>query len=173
MPALAAPGADTAIEKGLKVLAATQDPSGAWKGDYGGPLFLPPLYLGTLYALGRVPDEHTRSGFLRYLRAHQNADGGWGLDVESKSQVFTSVLNYVALRLLGVSAQDPGLLRARAWFLPRGGALASASWGKFMLTVSTSTRACTRFPPSSGFCRGGFRSIRVVCGAIAGWCTCR
>jgi lanosterol synthase len=135
MPALAAPGADTAIEKGLKVLAATQDPSGAWKGDYGGPLFLPPLYLGTLYALGRVPDEHTRSGFLRYLRAHQNADGGWGLDVESKSQVFTSVLNYVALRLLGVSAQDPGLLRARAWFLPRGGALASASWGKFMLTV--------------------------------------
>jgi len=135
MPALAAPGADLAIEKGLKVLAATQDPSGAWKGDYGGPLFLPPLYVGTLYALGRVPDEHTRAGFLRYLRGHQNQDGGWGLDVEGMSQVFTSVLNYVALRLLGVPADDAGLVRARAWFLPRGGALASASWGKFMLAV--------------------------------------
>ncbi len=135
MPALAAPRADVAIEKGLRVLAATQEASGAWKGDYGGPLFLPPLYVGTLYALGRVPDEHTRAGFLRYLRGHQNPDGGWGLDVEGKSQVFTSVLNYVALRLLGVGPEDPGLVQARAWFRPRGGALASASWGKFMLAV--------------------------------------
>jgi 2,3-oxidosqualene cyclase len=135
MPALAASVADSAIERGLRVLAATQEASGAWKGDYGGPLFLPPLYVATLYVLGRVADEQTRSGFLRYLRGHQNADGGWGLDVEGKSQVFTSVLNYVALRLLGVAAEDLGLVRARAWFLPRGGALASASWGKFMLAV--------------------------------------
>jgi 2,3-oxidosqualene cyclase len=135
MPAPAAPGPDVAIAKGLSVLAATQAPSGAWKGDYGGPLFLPPLFVGTLYALGRVPDEDTRVGLLRYLRGHQNADGGWGLDVEAPSQVFTSVLNYVALRLLGVTADDAGLMRARAWFLPHGGALASASWGKFMLAV--------------------------------------
>ena len=135
MPSPAAPGADVSVAKGLRVLAATQDPSGAWKGDYGGPLFLPPLYVATVYALGRVPDENTRAGILRYLRGHQNADGGWGLDVEGPSQVFTSVLNYVALRLLGVTGDDGGLLRARAWFLPHGGALASASWGKFMLAV--------------------------------------
>ncbi len=130
-----APAGRSPIEKGLDVLVATQDPSGSWKGDYGGPLFLPPLYVGTLYALGRVPDASTRAGFLRYLRAHQNGDGGWGLDVEGSSQVFTSVLNYVALRLLGVPPEDAGLQRARAWFLPHGGALASASWGKFMLCV--------------------------------------
>ena len=128
-------GADIAITKGLRILAATQEPSGAWKGDYGGPLFLPPLYVATLYALGHVPDEDTRAGLLRYLRGHQNTDGGWGLDVEGPSQVFTSVLNYVALRLLGLTADDEGLRRARAWFLPHGGALASASWGKFMLAV--------------------------------------
>jgi squalene/oxidosqualene cyclase-like protein len=135
MPTPAAPDADVSVAKGLRVLAATQHPSGAWKGDYGGPLFLPPLYVATLYALGRVPDEGTRAGILRYLRGHQNADGGWGLDVEGPSQVFTSVLNYVALRLLGVPSDDRGLQRARAWFLPHGGALASASWGKFMLAV--------------------------------------
>lgn len=135
MPAPAEPGAHSSVSKGLRVLAATQEKSGAWKGDYGGPLFLPPLFIGTLYALGRVLDDDTRAGLLRYLRVHQNADGGWGLDVEGPSQVFTSVLNYVALRLLGVSAEDGGLTRARAWFLPRGGALASASWGKFMLAV--------------------------------------
>jgi 2,3-oxidosqualene cyclase len=132
---LAEPGNGAAVEKGLEVLASTQEPSGAWKGDYGGPLFLPPLYIGTLYALGRPPDDRTRNGFLHYLLGHQNSDGGWGLDVEGKSQLFTSVLNYVALRLLGLPAEDSGLTRARAWFLPKGGALASASWGKFMLAV--------------------------------------
>jgi 2,3-oxidosqualene cyclase len=135
MPVLTAPSADVTLAKGLRVLAATQEPSGAWKGDYGGPLFLPPLFVATVYALGRVPDEGMRAGLLRYLTAHQNADGGWGLDVEGPSQVFTSVLNYVALRMLGVAADDSGLRRARAWFLPHGGALGSASWGKFMLAV--------------------------------------
>ena len=134
-PAMRAPAAASPIDRGLDVLAATQDPGGSWKGDYGGPLFLPPLYLCTLYVLGRPPDAAIGAGFLRYLRAHQNADGGWGLDVEGRSQVFTSVLNYVALRLLGLPPEDAGLRRARDWFLPHGGALASASWGKFMLAV--------------------------------------
>ena len=30
---------------GLEVLAATQDADGSWKGDYGGPLFLVPVYV--------------------------------------------------------------------------------------------------------------------------------
>ncbi|HXX29227.1 MAG TPA: 2,3-oxidosqualene cyclase [Myxococcaceae bacterium] len=135
MRVLADSPGDPTIDRGLRVLAETQAPWGAWKGDYGGPLFLPPLYICTLHALGRPADEATRAGFLRFLRGHQNPDGGWGLDVEGPSQVFSSVLNYVALRLLGLPRDDEGLGRARAWFLPRGGALGSASWGKFMLAV--------------------------------------
>ena len=135
MRALADRPTDPTIDRGLAVLAETQEDSGAWKGDYGGPLFLPPLYIATLHVLGRPPDARTRAGFLRYLRGHQNPDGGWGLDVEGPSQVFSSILNYVALRLLGLPRDDAGLARARAWFLPQGGALGSASWGKFMLAV--------------------------------------
>lgn len=130
----ATPGA-TAIERGLEVLADTQDAGGSWKGDYGGPLFLVPVYVAGLEVLGRPPDAATAEGFVTYLRGHQNPDGGWGLDVEAHSQVFTSVLVYVTLRLLGVSADDPQLLRARAWFLPHGGPLSSGSWGKFVLAL--------------------------------------
>ena len=128
----AAPGA---IARGLEVLAATQDGGGSWKGDYGGPLFLVPVYVAGLELLGRPPDPATREGFITYLRGHQNPDGGWGLDVESHSHVFTSVLVYVTLRLLGIPAEDPQLQRARAWFLPHGGPLASGSWGKFILAM--------------------------------------
>ncbi|MGZ6071592.1 MAG: 2,3-oxidosqualene cyclase [Myxococcaceae bacterium] len=124
-----------AVERGLEVLAATQDAGGSWKGDYGGPLFLIPVYVTGLELLGRPPDAATRDGFVTYLRGHQNADGGWGLDVESHSHVFTSVLVYVTLRLLGIPAEDPQLQRARAWFLPHGGPLSSGSWGKFILAM--------------------------------------
>src|SRR5262249_39148908 len=123
------------VGRGLDVLAATQDADGSWKGDYGGPLFLVPVYVAGLQVLGREPEPAVREGFVTYLRNHQNPDGGWGLDVESHSHVFTSVLNYVTLRLLGIPASDPGLERARDWFLPRGGPLGSGSWGKFILAL--------------------------------------
>jgi len=130
--AVAGPGP---VQRGLTVLEATQDPDGSWKGDYGGPLFLVPVYVAGLQVLEREPEPAVREGFITYLRNHQNADGGWGLDVESHSHVFTTVLNYVALRLLGLPASDPGLQRAREWFLPRGGPLGSGSWGKFILAL--------------------------------------
>ena len=97
--AVAGPGP---VQRGLTVLEATQDPDGSWKGDYGGPLFLVPVYVAGLQVLEREPEPAVREGFITYLRNHQNADGGWGLDVESHSHVFTTVLNYVALRLLGL-----------------------------------------------------------------------
>ncbi|MCP3061312.1 2,3-oxidosqualene cyclase [Myxococcus sp. K38C18041901] len=118
-----------------EVLMRTQEADGSWKGDYSGPLFGPPLYVIGLYVLERAPDAPVRDGLLSYLRAHQNEDGGWGLSPESPSSVFTTVLNYVAQRLLGVEAHDPGLVRARAWFLPRGGPLGSGSWGKAILAL--------------------------------------
>ncbi|CAN5411147.1 squalene--hopene cyclase [soil metagenome] len=126
---------ETAIDRGLDVLAEKQHKTGSWKGDYGGPLFLLPLYVFTLYAIDESPSEKLREGVERYFRNHQNDDGGWGLDVEGKSLVFTSVIVYVALRLLGVPKDDEGLARARLWFLRHGGAAASASWGKQMLAV--------------------------------------
>ncbi|RKH20261.1 2,3-oxidosqualene cyclase [Corallococcus praedator] len=123
------------MQRARDVLARTQEADGSWKGDYGGPLFLTPVYVAGLYVMGRAPDARTREGMLAHLRAHQNDDGGWGLDVESRSLVFTTVLNYVAQRLMGVDATDPDLVRARAWFLPRGGPLGSGSWGKFVLAL--------------------------------------
>lgn len=128
-------GGDPAIAKAIGFLGQTQEPSGAWKGDYGGPLFLLPVYVAGMTTMEQPLSEEVRQGFIKHLRVHQNPDGGFGLDVESHSHVFTSVLNYVALRLMGVPKDDPAVVRAREWFLPRGGALESASWGKFMLAM--------------------------------------
>lgn len=126
---------DRAIERALDVLASAQTPTGAWRGDYGGPLFLLPMYVGVARMCELPLEEDTREGMVRYLRGAQNADGGWGLHVDGPSCVFTTSLCYVALRQLGEPADAMWAAPARAWLAAHGGPLASASWGKFFLAV--------------------------------------
>jgi len=132
--ALAAP-LGTAIDAGLDRLERVQSEVGSWRGDYGGPGFLLPVYVAVAHVVGIELDPETRAGIERYLRSTECPDGGWGLHPESHAYVFTSVLGYVALRLLGVPADDPDLARARQWIHDHGGPAASASWGKFFLCV--------------------------------------
>jgi lanosterol synthase len=51
------------------------------------------------------------------------------------STVFGTSLNYAVMRILGVDAEEPMLVRARATLHYHGGALAAPSWAKFWLSV--------------------------------------
>ncbi|MGA7952923.1 MAG: squalene--hopene cyclase [Gloeobacterales cyanobacterium] len=57
----------------------------------------------------------------RYLRSHQRDHGGWELFYGDNGDLSTSVEAYMALRLLGVPANDPALLKAKDFILARGG----------------------------------------------------
>jgi squalene/oxidosqualene cyclase-like protein len=126
---------DSGLAQGIDWLIRTQEADGSWPGNYGGPMFLLPLYILTAVIINEPIDEPTRSGMIRYIRAHQRHDGGFGLHVEGESCVYGTVTNYVGLRLLGVSANDPDVVRARNWLHQNGGPLGSASWGKFFLAL--------------------------------------
>lgn len=126
---------DLAVERGLVHLQAHQADTGAWAGDYGGPLFLLPLYVATYYGIGERIPAATVAEMVRYMRNTQRPDGGWGLHVEGHSYLFTTTTVYVALRLCGIPADDAALQRARAFILAAGGPLAAASWGKHLLTL--------------------------------------
>src|SRR4051812_44701287 len=129
-------GAVGAVDKGLEHLWRSQHADGSWHGDYGGPLFLLPLYVATCHVAGGALDATSQREMRKYLEAHQNEDGGFGLPVEAKSAVFPSALNYVAARLLGVKADAGWLSRAREWLERHGGPTQSAAWGKYFLAVS-------------------------------------
>ena len=71
----------------------------------------------------------------------QNEDGGWGLHLKGHSTMFGSVLNYIALRLLGEGlddGEDNSMARGRQWIVDHGGAISIPSWGKFWLSVCPS-----------------------------------
>ena len=56
-----------------------------------------------------------------YLRSQQREHGGWELFYDDGGDLSTSVEAYMALRLLGVPATDPTLVKARNFILKRGG----------------------------------------------------
>ncbi|MCC5652278.1 squalene--hopene cyclase [Nostoc sp. XA013] len=56
-----------------------------------------------------------------YLRQQQRQHGGWELYYGDGGELSTSVEAYMALRLLGVPATDPAMIRAQAFILQRGG----------------------------------------------------
>jgi len=128
-------GAGGPIAKGLEHLRRTQHADGSWHGDYGGPLFLLPLYVATSHVAGIPIEPAAQREMLRYLPGHQNDDGGFGLHVEAKSAVFPTALNYVAARLLGEPAEAAWLSRARAWLEAHGGPVQAAAWGKYFLAL--------------------------------------
>ncbi|XP_060088070.1 lanosterol synthase [Heteronotia binoei] len=119
----------------MKFYSRLQAEDGHWAGDYGGPLFLLPGLLITCH-VAKIPlPEESRKEMVRYLRSVQLPDGGWGLHIEDTSKVFCTALNYIAMRLLGVSPDDPDAVRARNNLHSKGGAVGIPSWGKFWLSV--------------------------------------
>lgn len=127
--------AKEAASKGISFFQMLQCNDGHWAGDYGGPMFLMPGLICVLYITKTPWPAGRREGMISYLRNHQQEDGGWGTHIECASTMFGTVLNYVALRLLGESQDEPHMVAGRKFIHKYGGALYAPSWAKFWLAA--------------------------------------
>lgn len=137
------------LRRGFSYLESIQGAHGGWTGDYDGPLFLLPGYIFAHYVIGQPLGDGDRSAFVMTLRRAQNDDGSFGLHLEGDGYLFTTVLNYVALRLLGVPADDPDVTRAHRWIHAHGSAAIIPSWGRYWLSILNlySWEGCHPVPP--------------------------
>lgn len=122
---------------GANFLKLLQDPaSGTFPCQYKGPMFMTIGYVAVQYIAGNKIPDHERLEIIRYIvNTSHPVDGGWGLYSNDKSTVFGTVLNYVILRLLGMSEGHPVCIKARKTLKRFGGALMAPHWGKIWLSV--------------------------------------
>jgi 2,3-oxidosqualene cyclase len=126
----------TARDLALTNLVSLQSPRGDWEGEM---VWCPMITAQVVIArrvVGRPVDAATREGIVRYFRWTATAEGVWGLHPESSGYVFVTTLVYVALRVLGVTPDDPLVAGPRKWLHAQpGGVAAIPTWGKFWLAL--------------------------------------
>ena len=62
-----------------------------------------------------------RESLVRYFFLQQKSDGSWGLATNHRGDVSTTAETYLALRILGVSVDDPRMKDAERYVLMHGG----------------------------------------------------
>ena len=104
---------DDAVRRSQAWFLSRQHASeGYWVAELEADTTLTAEYLLLRRFLDRVDPERERKA-VRYLRAMQLPDGGWPIFYGGPSEISASVKAYFALKLSGVSADEPFMVRAR------------------------------------------------------------
>ncbi len=126
---------DDAVRRSQAWLLSRQHASeGFWVAELEADTTLTAEYLMLRRFLDRVDPERERKAVC-YLRAMQLPDGGWPIFYGGPSEISASVKAYFALKLSGVSAGDPAMVRARDRILTMGGVVSANVFTKITLAL--------------------------------------
>ncbi|WWC70811.1 uncharacterized protein I206_104763 [Kwoniella pini CBS 10737] len=132
------PKVNTPLESarnGFRFYKQLQSHDGHFSTEYGGPLFLLPGLIIALNVCGQKLLKEQEIEISRYLLNKRRPEGGWGLHTAAPPTVFGTVMNYVALRILGMGPDEGPMTEIRALIHKQGGATGIPSWGKVWLSV--------------------------------------
>ncbi|MDZ8257335.1 squalene--hopene cyclase [Nostoc sp. ChiQUE01b] len=109
-----------AIAASQEYLLSIQNPAGYWWAELESNVTITAevVLLHKIWGTDQTRPLHKVEA---YLRQEQRQHGGWELYYGDGGELSTSVEAYMALRLLGVPATDPAMIRAQAFILKRGG----------------------------------------------------
>lgn len=96
-------------------------PQGYWTGELSASALSTATAVVALTTIDRQAGAELIHGGLRWLAEHQNADGGWGDTIASKSNISTTALVWGAFGAALADADFPETVhRAQAWLHPAG-----------------------------------------------------
>lgn len=97
METLARTRLDAALATATQALLAELNPAGHWTGQLSNSALSTATAVVALTAVDREQHRDLISGGLRWLKQHQNPDGGWGDTVKSRSNISTTALCWAAV----------------------------------------------------------------------------
>ncbi len=111
---------DEASRRSQEYFLRTQHPEGYWWGELESNVCMAAEYLLLTHLLGVAEEERWRK-IANYLRSQQRPDGTWGIYQGGPPDINATVESYFALKLAGVSAEEPSMRKAREFVLSAGG----------------------------------------------------
>ncbi|MBD2343157.1 squalene--hopene cyclase [Anabaena subtropica] len=123
-----------AIASSQKYLLSLQNPAGYWWAELESNVSITSeaVLLHKIWGTDKTRPLHKVEA---YLRSQQRQTGGWELFYGDGGELSVSVEAYMALKLLGVPASDPAMMRARNFILGRGGISKTRIFTKFHLAL--------------------------------------
>jgi squalene-hopene/tetraprenyl-beta-curcumene cyclase len=125
---------EDAVRRSQAWFLSRQHAEGHWVAELEADTTLTSEYLMLRRLLDRVDPERERKA-VRYLRAAQLPDGGWPIYYGGPSEISASVKAYFALKLSGVSGDEPFMLRARNCIRQKGGVVQANVFTKITLAL--------------------------------------
>ncbi len=109
-----------AIAASQEYLLSIQNPAGYWWAELESNVTITAeaVLLHKIWGTDKTRPLHKVAA---YLRSQQRQHGGWELFYGDGGEISTSVEAYMALKLLGVPANDPAMIQARTFILEHGG----------------------------------------------------
>jgi squalene-hopene/tetraprenyl-beta-curcumene cyclase len=120
------------VERARDFLFSQQHSEGYWCGELEADATLESDYIAIHTLLGTGNRQRMERAVPEILR-HQNEDGGWPIYAGGPSNVSASVKAYFALKIMGHSAGEPALERARRRILELGGVTECNTFTKLYL----------------------------------------
>jgi squalene-hopene/tetraprenyl-beta-curcumene cyclase len=122
------------IRKAQELLLSQQKPEGYWIGELFVDSSLVSDVVAFMHWTGDV-DFNKQSRCVKSLLERQMPDGGWNTYYRGPSELNATVKAYFALKLAGLPAEDPRMVKAHATIVRLGGIPKSNTYTKLFLAL--------------------------------------
>ncbi|MEX2598565.1 MAG: squalene--hopene cyclase, partial [Dehalococcoidia bacterium] len=126
--------AAAALGKVRDYFLSTQSPEGYWWGELESNPTMEAEYILLLHYL-RVDERERVAKVATDIRRRQGEDGSWRMYFGAPGDLSTSIECYFALKLAGMQADDPAMLRAKEFILSKGGVPKARVFTKIWLAL--------------------------------------
>jgi squalene-hopene/tetraprenyl-beta-curcumene cyclase len=134
LPSATVTGLVEAIERAQAHLLSRQAPDGHWVGELEADTTITAEYLLLGHLLDRV-NPAREAKMVRYLRRRQRPDGGFDLYEGGPTNLSATIKAYFAMKMAGVSPDDPAMVRARERIRELGGPAKANVFTKILLAL--------------------------------------
>ena len=126
------PVIDDAIEKSAQWLLTRQNPEGWWCAELEADTTLESYFILFKTLFGHRDDPKIPK-LAKVLRREMLPDGGWNTFSGGPPEISISCLSYFALKVAGVSGDEPDMRRSREAILKMGGVVKANTYTKYYL----------------------------------------